>query len=469
MEFTGHLACPSCGAALRTRGVRIGKMVRCAACRTAFRVQAEDADAVEETGGVNAARLLLVLLGGLLYLLGGAGLAYYCFTHDGPTPARASTLPSTDALDEQLNEDEPSVRPVSELVRVSVADQRLIDDASARGTWYLRDRQLPEGTWERGLPVGLAALPALTLMECGVPASDPLVQKAAGLVRRLAWQGPPQKALQATYQLALAILFLDRLGEEQDVELIRYLALCLMTGMHPQDGAWHYGCPRLDPQMTSQLLESLQDSQRSLDDWRATALKGKPFNVPGWDNSNTQFAVLALWAAQRHGVPIASTMARVEKHFRATQSEDGSWHYVRGRGKGAWPSMTCSALLGLAVAHGVSSGEPGARSPLGDPAIQRGLGVLAHAIDRPANPPDYYFFWSLERVAVLYSLPKVEGKDWYAWGSKVLLARQQRDGSWSHGVNPGSAPLADTCFALLFLKQANLTRDLTSKLQLLSK
>src|SRR5262249_46856572 len=34
------------------------------------------------------------------------------------------------------------------------------------------------------------------------------------------------------------------------------------------------------------------------------------------DNSNTQFAMLALWAAQRHGVPLDRTLARVDRRFR---------------------------------------------------------------------------------------------------------------------------------------------------------
>ena len=47
---------------------------------------------------------------------------------------------------------------------------------------------------------------------------------------------------------------------------------------------------------------------------------------------------------------------------------------------------------------------------------------------------------------------------------------RRRDGSWNkstfYGGNP---PVVDTCFALLFLKQANLARDLTNKLQLLAE
>ncbi len=73
---------------------------------------------------------------------------------------------------------------------------------------------------------------------------------------------------------------------------------------------------------------------------------------------------------------------------------------------------------------------------------------------------DLYFFWSIERVAVIYGLKTIEGKDWYGWGSEVIVANQKTDGSWQEWY-PG---IPDTCFALLFLKRANLARDLTTKL-----
>jgi hypothetical protein len=133
--------------------------------------------------------------------------------------------------------------------------------------------------------------------------------------------------------------------------------------------------------------------------------------------------------------------------------------------------MTCSGLLGLAIAHGVAR-NPAERKhkPLSDPAIQRGLAMLAREIDRPGEKrtPDLYYLWSLQRVGVLFELDAINGKDWYVWGANVLLPRQRNDGSWHDGGYFGSHPILDTCFALLFLERANLATDLTDKLQLLS-
>src|SRR5262249_21236200 len=71
------------------------------------------------------------------------------------------------------------------------------------------------------------------------------------------------------------------------------------------------------------------------------------------DNSNSQFALLALWAAQRHGVPVDRTMARVVRRYRGSQNSDGGWSYTYapGGGTGSAPAMTCVGLIGLAVGH----------------------------------------------------------------------------------------------------------------------
>ena len=46
------------------------------------------------------------------------------------------------------------------------------------------------------------------------------------------------------------------------------------------------------------------------------------------------------------------------------------------------------------------------------------------------NWGDLYFLWSLERMAVIYDLKLIEGKDWYEWGAEIILANQQADGGW---------------------------------------
>jgi hypothetical protein len=110
-----------------------------------------------------------------------------------------------------------------------------------------------------------------------------------------------------------------------------------------------------------------------------------------------------------------------------------------------------------------------------DVNVGQGLRVLGAIIDDPvakkrqrglpAQIPQisgktYYFLFTLERICVALSLDTLGGKDWFNWGAEMLLANQQNDGSWK-----GEYEVADTCFALLFLRRANLAGDLTSSLK----
>ena len=368
-------------------------------------------------------------------------------TDDTPPPPPAPALPGGETL--------------------SLAEQHAIDNAIAGGVWFLKDHVLASGTWGdeiprvqvRGASVGLTALPALTLLECGVPADDPMVQKAAAFVREQAVRDDLETSV---YQRSLTILFLDRLGEPKDEELISIWPFASWRGNIPAR-RWSYGCPLLDRKRVPEPPRVAQKPKMSLKNWRSAALKGIDFNVTNWDHSNTQFAVLALWVAQRHDVPVTATAQSCEKHFRRTQRADGpdptgknldlggSWLYDGNRNSSGWPTMTCSGLLALAVSHGLTSIKDQGK-PMEDEAIKRALAMLSREIarDDDGRPHDYYFLWSLERVGVLYNLPRIGGKDWYAWGRKELLAKQQKDGAGprtpSGAAMTSPIPASPCCF-----------------------
>src|SRR5581483_10353980 len=73
----------------------------------------------------------------------------------------------------------------------------------------------------------------------------------------------------------------------------------------------------------------------------------------------------------------------------------------------------------------------------------------------------YYLLWSIERVATVYSQTLIGGKDWYAWGTRLLLTAQRVDGGWKGRFGTD----IDTCFALMFLRRVDLARDLTGYLR----
>jgi hypothetical protein len=332
----------------------------------------------------------------------------------------------------------------------------------------------------------MAALPGLALLECGVPAKSPEIQKVAKLIRTRV----PQ--LNETYKLALAILFLDRLGDPQDRQAIQTLALRLVAGQRPS-GGWTYNCPRLEPRQEHDLLFALQkqppasplDLPPQFRNLPALQPPSQPLASPLLDafatnNSTTQFAILGLWAARRHNLPLERALALVAQRFRVSQAKGGGWGYMyEMNSPRPTPSMTGAGLLGLAVGHGLmaDSLSAAARAELAqDPAIQKGLKVLSESVGKPLGKygqlygtPEtainLYLLWALERVGMVYNRQSINGKEWYTWGVGQILANQEADGSWSCGGYAGSLSVTDTCFALLFLKRANLTRDLTEKLQ----
>jgi hypothetical protein len=398
------------------------------------------------------------------------------------------------------------------------AEKEAIDRAVSRGVEALQRMQQADGTWRhlearRSLELGnLAvtgptALAALTLLECGVAPGDRAIQRAADVVRQASVN------LTYTYSISLAILFLDRLADPADVPLIESLTVRLLAGQVPS-GGWGYHCPAIAEGEVRRLMESVRQrkelvggrelprpgGRRTVKDLpkeiqQQLAMLNRGMIGPqetGSDNSNTQFATLALWVGRRQGLPVDKALARVESRFRTTQKADGGWSYfdpsMTGRGppefNASTASMTCAGLLCLAIGHGAMLESARQKGPDArphdlnkDPVVRQGLLALSAVIDQPqgrragaAGRPQvpqvggktFYFLWTLERLAVALDLETIGKKDWYGWGAEILLANQQADGSWQGEY---AASGADTCFALLFLKRVNLARDLSGQLK----
>jgi hypothetical protein len=493
--------------------------------------------AAPPSSGPNLKALLWILVGTLLFLGTGIGLVIYCLSGgltpeaEPRPPAEGNSPPKAEAprpknppvpVNRQAKKNPPrDDRQAEEKPRAVLpnAEQDKVNKAIDRGVAFLKSTQQADGGWATPegdlayFKVGFAALPGLTLLECGVPANDPAVQKVAQFLREQETSVWGNK-IELTYDLSLAILFLDRLGEAKDTELIQKLALRLVAGQKAS-GGWTYQCPILTEAEHKQLSSALKThgelsasplDLKRLDPNKLTVAGGNPLpsklkRLAVWrddtdptpkdpkypqkesDNSNTQFAILGLWAAKRHDLPLDRTLALIAKRFRKSQNEDGSWGYLasgQGMVEGVkHPTMTCAGLLGLAVGLGLANeakaklGVGEARTPAGqNPAVKKGLERVAHDVGDPHQPwknvpqIDLYFVWSVERVAVIYNLSRLGGKDWYGWGAEMLVANQTDKGNWQNGKYPHSTPTIDTCFALLFLKRANLAKDLTAKLQL---
>ncbi len=349
--------------------------------------------------------------------------------------------------------------------------------------------------------VGASALVGLTLLECGVPANDETVARLVNQVREAS------PAMNQVYHLALAIMVYDRLGDKQDEPLIQALTVRLLQGQFPQ-GGWSYHTPavgdnevqRLRAIIQQRILKTRPDGtpkpaplDPSLEELFRRLQQSSPESPPqlapaqpalgggGIDNSNTQFAILGLWVARRHGLPVDVALRRAEMYFRMTHT-NGTWGYHPDAGAGSRGAMTCAGLLGLAIGTGVvrdnllkkgpdpkTGKEPTFRDTFDDPLIKVGLKFVSDQLAQTAitglssrDKNDLYFLWSIERVAVIYNLTSIYGRDWHVLGGLLILRTQDpATGLW----NIHYSPEVDTCFALMFLRKANLARDLTSLLE----
>jgi hypothetical protein len=216
-----------------------------------------------------------------------------------PEPQLNKEAPAQPAVKAvQFKPQPPELPPVFEVpppAPPAAVDQKEIDAAIDKGVTYLKSHQNLNGTWGVGAvhAVGYAALPGLTLLECGASPKDPVVQKAAAFVRN----NIPK--LTKTYELSLAILFLDRLGEARDEGLIRTMALRLVAGQ-TSAGGWNYDVPVLKSADMDKLIVFLRRT-RPQTSTPMTSAKAGPNPLAGGMDLKTQDPLTAAKDPKRVG------------------------------------------------------------------------------------------------------------------------------------------------------------------------
>ncbi len=301
---------------------------------------------------------------------------------------------------------------------------------------FLKAKQNPkDGTWPgdgifRG---GVTPLVALALLHAGEPPDSPTIQLALRHLRSFKGVDTYSRSLQ-TMVFCMAEPEQDRLLIRENVEWLQQAVMRYQTPMGPAI-AWRY-TPR----------------------------------PAGYDNSNTQFAVLALMEAERVGVPLPDSFwEMVAVHFRVTQSNDGGWIYTQGHHSTG--SMTTAGIASLVIASG-KTGRARATVRGGrvrccgngdeDPdwvRIERGLDWLGRHFSVRMNPGAthnvLYYLYGLERVGRLTGRRFIGAHDWYREGAEYLLEVQRRGvGDQWRGSGVGEEqPVIGTSLALLFLSK----------------
>lgn len=346
------------------------------------------------------------------------------------------------------------------------ADLRAAEDAAVnaaiqKGRAYL-------GSKLDGAAGGQKSLAAYALVKTGTDKADPRIQGAVAATLKAVQDhyspGKPRFGHEFAYTVATHMFLLEAVDPELYEPELTALAGYMIE--HQQgNGSWYY---------------SISQSQAPLEE--------------GSDSSQTQFALLGLWAAQRAGVEIPSEVwQKAGAWFLRTQREDGSFAYqpdntLQPQLQEVRPSVTIAGTGSLLLIrhifypdshwgenvvevatpkkskkHGVldqfrdeQTKEPPRTAALPAAALDKGVdrGIKA-IVSRFSARSNYqlYLFYAMERMAALMDSETIGPYEWYPYASRDLLLSQTADGAWSD--NTGDLPA--TSFAILCLSRATAT------------
>ena len=323
--------------------------------------------------------------------------------------------------------------------------QTLADDISPEevrkaidgGIRYLKDQQQRDGSFggfKGHGQEGLAGLCTLALLNAGVPVEDPVIQKALGFLQK---DNPNRDSNIQTYTTSLQTMVFAQADPKRFRPDILRNVLWLQEAQNQRTGdfrgSWHY--------------------------------KSNP--IAG-DNSNSQFALLALHEAERVGVRVADrTWQLAQEYWQRVQHDNGSFGYTAQDRNQAYGSMTCAGIASMVIASGrVREGDARVQgeqilccqeNESDADRIERAIQWLARNFSVAQNPGrgglwKYYYLYCLERVGRLTARRFIGDHDWYREGTANLLASKGSLNNFWKGPSVGEDdPRVATSMALLFL------------------
>src|SRR5581483_1775505 len=182
-----------------------------------------------------------------------------------------------------------------------------------------------------------------------------------------------------------------------------------------------------------------------------------------WDNSNSQYGLLGVWAGaeaedpnDKRALEIPGVYWQlVEGHWASSQLPTGEWRYREGEATGR-DNMTLAGIASLFVTHDYIDapqfGQQVGREPF-SPPLARGLAWLESG-DHVSHIGGGYGLYGLERVGLASGFKYFGEHDWYREMAGGILARQKPDGLFEGQFGNWIVPnLAESSFCLLFLSR----------------
>ncbi len=321
-----------------------------------------------------------------------------------------------------------------------------VNAAIERGVGFLLRSQNRDGSFgvdlnERGLVWhdlrdGSTALTVYTLLKCGFAPDHPALQRAVAFLL----ESTPHH----TYATGVLLHAFGALGDARHKKRMQELVATLLDLR--QSVGWDYpGLGRPD----------LSNTQVAALGLRAAHSAGLELPKSIWGD-----LVQAALRYQEKPVEIAgaSLLPKEKRRMAGFAYEPG--------GK-ASASMTTAGLsiLGI-VSEDASRVDHRFDTDVAE-ARELALNWLEQHYSVSGNPEGeaawhFYYLYGLERVGAFFHLTEIAGHDWYAEGAAQLLLEQRDDGGWRNDGRvrwpPAPMPIANSCFALLFLRKATLSR-----------
>ena len=295
---------------------------------------------------------------------------------------------------------------------------------------YLKNTQKPNGSWDEwvGHACGASALCTLSLLSAGLTKDDPAVNRALVYLRQFS-----PDAINQTYTVSLQAMVFAMADPQRDLPLIQKNVEWLEKAQIKNSGTTEYN-----------------------GGWDYTVNGSVP------DNSNSQYAILGLYEAERAGATVRpETWQAAKAYWENAQNANGSWPYRHDSSRGTL-TMTSAGIASLIMINGSLGGQAAAvhngeilccrpDENTNEDRITKGLSWLTKGFTSWPGTWNYYYLYGIERVGRLSADRFIGQYDWFREGTNILLQKKGPVANYWKADGSESYDHIATSFALLFL------------------
>ena len=332
-----------------------------------------------------------------------------------------------------------------------------VEEGIAQGVEFLIGRQEADGHWgwkpgevpDERFKVGQTALVVLALQHSG--SKRPEVQLAIKKGLSYILQQPAETMTYSAGVVEQVLYFDSPTAYPGPVSAYAWMVCGGQKREGPLTGSWGYELPKLPQGWQSKGVGTLQP-------------------LPGlqkvlWsDNSNGQFAILALTFAQRAGFQVPRVVwENARAYYTAAQHKDGGWDYFSDQYRATLPenderrkppaatmSMTLAGTVSIYLCDEMlaDKGHKVCKTPASNESHEAGLKWIGEHW-APRMGMGSYGWYAAERLGLLIGYSEFGGHDWYQQGVEDVIPVV---GDMSNSPDWWGST-AKTSFAVLFLSR----------------